>query len=163
MAADCARRCVPLRSRLFGLLARQASAASGLSHIFARARADRQARSHRETGVRASQRERGCVTRIKVEPIVPPVTIFAPFLTASAIWASTFSTAFVSIKEPITAPGSDPSVNLHAGGFGQLLGKRRPAPGCGWRRRRSARVPVFGRDRPLDRHFAFAASPLYSM
>ena len=33
-----------------------------------------------------------------------PVTILAPFLTASAICASTFSTAFMSISGPITAP-----------------------------------------------------------
>src|ERR1700694_3356741 len=35
---------------------------------------------------------------------LPPVTTLAPFLTASAMCASTFSTAFLSI----TAPGSNP-------------------------------------------------------
>jgi hypothetical protein len=34
----------------------------------------------------------------------PPVTTLAPFLTASAIFASTFSTASMSIKGPITHP-----------------------------------------------------------
>jgi hypothetical protein len=44
---------------------------------------------------------------------LPPVTTLAPFLTASAMCASTFSTAFMSISGPITAPGSTPSADLH--------------------------------------------------
>jgi len=47
---------------------------------------------------------------------LPPVTTLAPFLTASAMCASTFSTALVSIKGPITAPGANPSGNLHRAG-----------------------------------------------
>jgi hypothetical protein len=45
---------------------------------------------------------------------LPPVTILAPFLTASAMCASTFSTAFMSIRGPITAPGSNPSATFIA-------------------------------------------------
>ena len=45
---------------------------------------------------------------------LPPVTTFAPFLTASAICASTFSTARMSINGPITAPGSNPSATFIA-------------------------------------------------
>jgi hypothetical protein len=43
---------------------------------------------------------------------LPPVTTLAPFLTASAMCASTFSTTFMSISGPITAPGSNPSAPL---------------------------------------------------
>ena len=45
---------------------------------------------------------------------LPPVTTLAPFLTASAMCASTFSTAFMSISGPITAPGSNPSATFIA-------------------------------------------------
>jgi hypothetical protein len=45
---------------------------------------------------------------------LPPVTTLVPFLTASAMCASTFSTAFMSIKGPITAPGSNPSATFIA-------------------------------------------------
>ena len=38
-------------------------------------------------------------------PACPRETTLAPFLTASAMCASTFSTAFMSISGPITAPG----------------------------------------------------------
>jgi hypothetical protein len=41
-------------------------------------------------------------------------TTLAPFLTASAMCASTFSTAFMSIRGPITAPGSNPSATFIA-------------------------------------------------
>ena len=41
-----------------------------------------------------------------------PVTTMAPFLTASAMCASTFSTDFMSINGPITAPGSNPSATF---------------------------------------------------
>src|SRR5262249_6399999 len=40
---------------------------------------------------------------------LPPVTTLAPFFRASAMCASTFSTAFMSMSGPITAPGSNPS------------------------------------------------------
>jgi hypothetical protein len=40
---------------------------------------------------------------------LPPTATLPPFLTASAMCASTFSTAFMSISGPITAPGSNPS------------------------------------------------------
>ena len=43
-----------------------------------------------------------------------PVTTLAPFLTASAMCASTFSTALVSMSGPITAPGSNPSATFIA-------------------------------------------------
>jgi len=39
----------------------------------------------------------------------PPMTILAPFFKASPICASTFSTAFMSMSGPMTAPGSNPS------------------------------------------------------
>jgi hypothetical protein len=39
---------------------------------------------------------------------LPPRTTLAPFLTVSAMCASTFSTAFMSISGPIRAPGSNP-------------------------------------------------------
>jgi hypothetical protein len=42
------------------------------------------------------------------------MTILAPFSKASAMWVSTFSTAFMSIKGPITAPGSNPSATFIA-------------------------------------------------
>jgi hypothetical protein len=45
---------------------------------------------------------------------LPPSATFAPFLTASAMCASTFSTAFMSINGPITAPGSKPSATFMA-------------------------------------------------
>jgi hypothetical protein len=45
---------------------------------------------------------------------LPPTATLAPFLTASAMCASTFSTAFMSIKGPITAPGSNPSATFIA-------------------------------------------------
>src|ERR1700730_1476827 len=55
---------------------------------------------------------------------LPPVTTLAPFLTASAMCASTPSTAFKSTNSPITAPGSNPSADLHrAGGLGEPLGE----------------------------------------
>src|SRR5271167_2896418 len=55
---------------------------------------------------------------------LPPVTTLAPFLTASAMCDSTFSTAFMSISGPITAPGSNPVGDLHGTcGFGGALGE----------------------------------------
>src|SRR6266446_5000328 len=56
---------------------------------------------------------------------LPPVATLAPFFSASAMCASTFSTAFMSISGPITAPGLEPVGDLHrAGGLGEAL--RRP-------------------------------------
>jgi hypothetical protein len=40
---------------------------------------------------------------------LPPVTTLAPFFKASAMCDSTFSTAFMLMSGPITAPGSNPS------------------------------------------------------
>src|SRR5213082_1565383 len=55
---------------------------------------------------------------------LPPRTTLAPFLTASAMCASTFSTAFMSISGPITAPRLEPVGDLHrTGGLGEALGK----------------------------------------
>jgi hypothetical protein len=45
---------------------------------------------------------------------LPPVTTLAPFFTASAMCASTFSTAFISISGPITARGANPSATFIA-------------------------------------------------
>jgi hypothetical protein len=51
---------------------------------------------------------------------LPPMTTFGPLLTASAMCASTFSTAFMSISGPITAPRLEPVGDLHrAGGLGE--------------------------------------------
>jgi len=46
---------------------------------------------------------------------LPAVTTLAPFLTGSAMCASTFSTAFMSISGPMTAPRSNP------GGLGEAF------------------------------------------
>src|SRR5215472_11112600 len=55
---------------------------------------------------------------------LPPSATLAPFLTASAMCASTFSTAFMSISGPITAPGSNPVGDLHGTrGLRQPLGE----------------------------------------
>ena len=40
---------------------------------------------------------------------LPPLTTLAPFFNASAMWLSTFPTAFMSFGEPITARGANPS------------------------------------------------------
>ena len=45
---------------------------------------------------------------------LPPTATLAPFLAALAMCASTFSTAFMSISGPITAPGSKPSATFIA-------------------------------------------------
>src|SRR5271156_3807812 len=52
-----------------------------------------------------------------------PVTTLAPFLTESAMCASTFSTALMSINGPITAPGSKPAATFIARGLGEALGE----------------------------------------
>src|SRR5207248_11741281 len=45
---------------------------------------------------------------------LPLLTTLASFFKASAMCASTFSTAFMSINGPITAPGSNPSATFIA-------------------------------------------------
>jgi hypothetical protein len=54
---------------------------------------------------------------------LPPVTTLAPFFKASAMCASTFSTAFMSISGPITAR-LEPVGDLHRpGGLSEALGE----------------------------------------
>jgi hypothetical protein len=53
---------------------------------------------------------------------LPPLTILTPFLTASAMCASTLSTALMSMSGPITAPRLEPVGDLHrAGSLGETL------------------------------------------
>src|SRR5947208_11046776 len=88
---------------------------------------------------------------------LPPVTTLAPFFTASAMCVSTFSTAFMSINGPITAPGSNPSATFIAPAVSaRRLGERvvdavlhQDAAGA------DAGLPgiaIFRGDRFLDRH-----------
>src|SRR5215510_9799190 len=88
---------------------------------------------------------------------LPPVTTLAPFFTASAICASTFSTAFMSIKGPITTPGSNPSATFIAPAVSaKYLVKESSTPSC--TRMRLAQTQVWRALRyfeaiaPLDRH-----------
>src|ERR1700736_2661746 len=55
---------------------------------------------------------------------LPPVTTLAPFLTASAMWASTFSTAFMPISGPITAPAPTAGDLHRSGGLSKALRER---------------------------------------
>jgi len=63
---------------------------------------------------------------------LPPVTTLAPFLTASAMCASTFATAFMSISGPITAPGSNPSATYIAPAVSASPPLPPPQAGEGW-------------------------------
>jgi hypothetical protein len=55
---------------------------------------------------------------------LPPRTTLAPFLTASAMCASTFSTAFISMSGPDHSTRVEPVGDLHrAGGLGEARGK----------------------------------------
>ena len=88
---------------------------------------------------------------------LPPVTTFAPFLTASAMCASTFSTAFNVDERPDHRTRLEPIGDLHGtGGFGEPLGKRvidailhQDAVGA---HTGLPGIAVFGGDGPLDRH-----------
>ena len=56
--------------------------------------------------------------------VLPPVETLAPFLTASAICASTFSNAFRFDQRPDHRTRLEPVGDLHrAGGLGKALGK----------------------------------------
>jgi len=56
---------------------------------------------------------------------LPPVTTLAPFLTASAMCSSTFSTAFMSIKGADHGTRLEPVGDLHRpGGLGKALRER---------------------------------------
>ena len=59
------------------------------------------------------------------------MTTLAPFFTASAMRASTFSTAFLSMSGPITAPGSNPSATFIAPAVSaRRLVKASSTPSC---------------------------------
>jgi len=61
---------------------------------------------------------------------LPPVTTLAPFFTASAMCASTFSTAIMSNEGPDHGARVAAVGDLHrAGSLGKALGERRPAQG----------------------------------
>src|SRR6266852_2772988 len=87
---------------------------------------------------------------------LPPVTTLAPFFSASAMCASTFSSAFMSISGPITAPGSNPSAIFNrTGGLGEALGEgvvdavlHQDAVGA---HTGLAGIPIFRGDGTLDR------------
>jgi hypothetical protein len=77
----------------------------------------------------------------------------APFLTASAMCASTFSTAFMSISGPITAPGSNPSATFIAPAeLGERVVDAVPHQDAVGAHKGLAGIPIFRGDGALDRH-----------
>jgi hypothetical protein len=88
---------------------------------------------------------------------LPPVTTLAPFFSASAMCASTFSTAFHVNERPDYSTRLEPAGNLHGtGGLGEALGKgvvdavlhQNPVGADGG----LAGIAVFRGDRTLDRY-----------